>query len=643
METNAYMEDPHKVKTIFQEKQKTVTDSLLYYDIESVVAMCYFYMNDVDSALHSLNSALNYCSRGHTANVSMQVLATNTYMVKAMLLTDIEQYDSAVYCYRHAIDISSDIPQTAMQTVALNINLASIYVLQTKFVESVDLYRKALHILNGIGWNDRTRIPYCNIYGDMGRVYFKIGNFEASDYYLSLVEEQIDSLPLENQRIFALNRATFYVQKKDYTNALVWRKKVYEITREFQVSHYRAMAESMLGEAYLYLNELDSAKLYLDEASEYLFNMENPMHESYLLRLFYADYYMRKKNLDMAEQILLPLESEEIAYKGSVIHRFKLMKELYEKTGNYRKAYEYAQMEYEHNDSITNIAVKNNISEIAMRYQQDTTLLKRDVLIAQKEQQVVELRTTNVIIALLLVIVFLAAVVIFYAIRRRRAVQYNQQLATINALRMENVRNRVSPHYMLNVLNSVLPSLNKSEGNIKPIQLLMQSVRGNLLVSEKMAVTLEEEIDIVKNYIALNQSMNPDAYEVKWNVATEVDVQTLLPSMIMQIPIENAIKYAFDFDDKEKKNTIAIDIFCDHNALFISIQDNGSGFDPNLYSPNSRGTGTGLKILYKTVELLNLHNHQKMKFDIKNLGDQSVELHGTIVSIEIPFDYKYEL
>lgn len=85
-----------------------------------------------------------------------------------------------------------------------------------------------------------------------------------------------------------------------------------------------------------------------------------------------------------------------------------------------------------------------------------------------------------------------------------------------------------------------------------------------------------------------------------------------------------------------KKLTISINK--SHSGIIVCIQDNGLGYKPEL-NTKTRGTGTGLHVIFQTIHLLNQKNRNKINFDIKNLEQES----GTIVIIEIPKDYTYSL
>ena len=154
-----------------------------------------------------------------------------------------------------------------------------------------------------------------------------------------------------------------------------------------------------------------------------------------------------------------------------------------------------------------------------------------------------------------------------------------------------------------------------------------------------MAMTLAEEMEVVKDFVSLREQTNPVTPHVSWHVDETVDTGILVPTMCIQIPVENALKYAFDGMEGCGEITVSID-GRDRGAL-VSIRDNGCGYNPGAHSNSERGTGNGLKMLYRTVEMLNARNTVKMRFDIRNLSDAGER--GTLVTIYIPYSYQFNL
>ena len=76
----------------------------------------------------------------------------------------------------------------------------------------------------------------------------------------------------------------------------------------------------------------------------------------------------------------------------------------------------------------------------------------------------------------------------------------------MTSLRLKNIRNRISPHFIFNVLNREISSLKDRESNHRLYE-LVKLIRYNLELTESLAVTLAEELDFVKTYIGLEEQV----------------------------------------------------------------------------------------------------------------------------------------
>lgn len=92
-------------------------------------------------------------------------------------------------------------------------------------------------------------------------------------------------------------------------------------------------------------------------------------------------------------------------------------------------------------------------AEIALKYRQDSTLMKKEIFIKEKENQVVVLRQWITVLFLgMLLIISASGFIIIYRKRKIDMKIWGMQ-ADISSLRLESVRNRISPHFIFNVLN----------------------------------------------------------------------------------------------------------------------------------------------------------------------------------------------
>lgn len=277
-------------------------------------------------------------------------------------------------------------------------------------------------------------------------------------------------------------------------------------------------------------------------------------------------------------------------------------------------------------------------ADLALRYQQDSTLLSHRIMIREAENQVLQLRQTQLIVAMVAVVCLLLAVFLYLYNKKKRALMQAENRRMVSSLRLENIRNRLSPHFIFNVLNQEMLS-RKQEAEKTELASLVKLMRRNLELAEQVCVTLEEELDFVKTYIELERRSLGALFHPTIRVADDVSPsQVLLPSMLIQIPVENAVKHALSGKDGDRNLWIDIDRH-PSGGVAIRITDNGGGY---RLSSRNRGTGTGMKVIMQTIQILNAKNRQEIDVSVHNvnLPDGSV---GCRVSFLLPPDYDYRL
>jgi len=169
---------------------------------------------------------------------------------------------------------------------------------------------------------------------------------------------------------------------------------------------------------------------------------------------------------------------------------------------------------------------------------------------------------------------------------------------------------------------------------LQSLSLLLRKTIENI---DKTAVTLDEELDAVKAYIDLYRDKIPGSFRVEYIIEGENYHKRLIPSMILQIPVENAIKHGLMPLDGEK--VLKINISDSEDFQRLVVEDNGIGLHAS--AGRSEGTGSGLKVLLQTIHLLNARNIQKIKFSMNEKTGSNVS--GTLVNIDIPYDYNFAI
>ena len=264
---------------------------------------------------------------------------------------------------------------------------------------------------------------------------------------------------------------------------------------------------------------------------------------------------------------------------------------------------------------------------------------RRELVIEKQRGEMKELKLTAYLWALVCIVSVVVAGCIYWYMKKKRMFLQERHINQIGRLRMENIRNRISPHFTFNVLNREISQFKGDGALCDDLTELVRLLRKSLEFTEKLSVSLYDELEFVKTYIRLEQGRLGDDFSMDIKIEGGLDIQqVIIPSMIVQIPVENALKHGLS--GIEGLKSLRISVCRRGNGILVDICDNGRGYSPQTMS-SARGTGTGLKVLYQTIQLLNDKNREKICFEIKNLANNGQT--GTQVLVYIPFGYSYNL
>ena len=316
--------------------------------------------------------------------------------------------------------------------------------------------------------------------------------------------------------------------------------------------------------------------------------------------------------------------------------RNRYLQQFHEDIGDYRRAYYYLKEDARLDDSIRNERVRMRTADLTLRYQQDSTLMAHRVLLQEQRNEVLELRQTQFFVWAIAALAVLIACFVYIYNKKKRALLLVQNRRTVSTLRLENIRNRLSPHFIFNVLNQEMAGLNDSER--QNLSSLVKLMRRNLELAEHLCVTLAEELDFVRIFLELKQgSLGADFHpDISIDPAVCPD-RVMLPSMLIQIPVENALKHALK--DKKGERRLWITVQRRPGGIDIRITDNGGGFRPDSLN---RGTGTGLKVIMQTIQILNQKNREAIDVSIRNVTLANRDT-GCCVAFMLPDHYDYSL
>lgn len=620
---------PRKVRLKALQKMEEAKDSLVKYNYLAMTLKTYLITSQLDSAQIVIQQIHAFIERQHSSS-QMADLESECFNMKGNIFARVGNMDSAEICFRKAYELR--MRGTRIEVVPdILMNLADANNRLGKLDIGAAWYRRALLMCDSLHMASTKKPP---IYYGLAQVYVTMRDFEQCDYYYNLAGESYDNMLPYEKYIYLNNRGTSYYYREDYQTAIKYFQKVIDLVEGYDdMSFELNLGRLNLGDCYLQLNMVDLAVKYINEC-QLFFEEMGVSTALYYIDTQKIELALLQKDFQEARRLL----SESVVPPGidpDMVHiRNKYLQQFYEETGNYKRAYHYLQRNNLLDDSIRNERVRMRTADLTLRYQQDSTLMAHRVLLQEQKNEV--LRQTQFVVFAVAVVSILTAVFLYLYSKKKRALLLARNHRTVSTLRLENIRNRLSPHFIFNVLNREMVERNVEEK--QELSSLVKLMRRNLELVEQLCVTLAEELDFVKTYINLERrSLGPDFHS---ELKIEKDVQPeqiRILSMMIQIPVENAVKHALR--EKEGERNLWVSVCRRGNGICIKITDNGGGYRPDS---RNRGTGTGMKVIMQTIRILNNKNKEAIDVLVHNVSLQSGEM-GCEVTFWLPDNYDYRI
>jgi two-component system, LytTR family, sensor kinase len=200
--------------------------------------------------------------------------------------------------------------------------------------------------------------------------------------------------------------------------------------------------------------------------------------------------------------------------------------------------------------------------------------------------------------------------------------------AMAHQAQLRMLRYQLNPHFLFNTLNAISTLVldGRREQANGMVGALSGFLRYSLDSDPGQRVTLEQEIDSVRRYLGIEQVRFGDRLDVGILVTPEA-ADALVPSLILQPLIENAIKFAIS--RREEGGRIELVAHADEGVLEITVRDDGPGSAD--YIPKSGG-GHGVGLANTRERLLVLYGEQQ-SFTIRTCAP-----HGTLVTLRLPLE-----
>ena len=212
-------------------------------------------------------------------------------------------------------------------------------------------------------------------------------------------------------------------------------------------------------------------------------------------------------------------------------------------------------------------------------------------------------------------------------------------------MEFKTLQSQMNPHFLYNTLDAInWLAFKEKQTEICNLVAAISSLIRASISNKKSIITIEQELDYVKNYIYIQHIRYKDRFDTIYDIDESL-LKQAVPKLIIQPIVENAIIHGIE--NSKNKNLLYISIKRENECIVIIVKDTGIGMTDEKVSEllkeplNAEGdeqkahTNLGLYAVHKRIQL--------MYGDLYGLAVHSQAGEGTTVTLHIPFTKKQEI
>ncbi|MCT2406320.1 tetratricopeptide repeat protein [Chryseobacterium antibioticum] len=565
-----------------------------------------------------------------TKNAKEEVLALQNLGTSNIILGN---YNKALQYFDQAEQKISNLNKTdqSIQEISAK-NFGSkgiIYSEQNNYSLALNNDFKAMKLYE----SSHNEVQLSKIYNNIGVIYHSIDDHEKALYYFLksyTVQKKIKAASLG---VSCSNIGLIYLDKN-----LPQKAKVFfdEGLNEFQKNpNSREQGElyNNMAQYYMVKKQFGTAKDYLLKAEKAFKSTEDRFGLSNTY-LFLGKIYYTENKLDQALEFAnKSLEiSKELDLPETTVKSEELLSQIFDKMGNKEQALIHLKNYNVANKNLTKI---ENAKE-RIRTELDFESERHEI--EQKEKTNRE--KIKWYFGFLLLLIILAGIYFFFRNKEREKTILLQKRLT--EFQHKALHLQMNPHFVFNCLAAISSFImqNDKDEAIKYLAKFSKLMRLTLDFSKESLITIDKEIESLKNYLELEQLRFNQKFEFKIIKDPLIEDDTALPSLLLQPYIENSVIHGVV--PKEGQGLIQIHFSQTSESLICEITDNGIGIETskklkkNLVNVH---TSMAMEISQKRLETLEKLEKKKLNLTITEIKGENNTSEGTKVVLELPLEY----
>ncbi len=547
---------------------------------------------------------------------------------------NIGQLDSAIFYLEKSHAILQAQPDSPQKTMALTNSYQSLGLVaqdkgdyQTAMGYFVGAYKLSIeHNLVQLG----------NFYEfSIAKTNYAMREFEKAETGFKKVYSYADSVKNGQLKTWALlGLAEIATEKKNFDAGLLFYHEALIISRAQGNTSLREVLFEM-GRLFIYREETDSARHYLALAEE--LTAEEHVKSRLKLDQAYAQVALLEGDYDEAikniNEVIGRARQEKVS--SFLAQSLKLASDIYVESGDYKTGYDYF-LDYDKlQDSLFSKENLSSINALQLEYQTELKNQRIKDLERLATSQLSELSRKNQLIMVGLLAAILLILLIYFIYRQRVTKASNNEI--LAKQRLSNAQ--LNPHFLYNSLSAIQQLILDNQDTVKTsryVAKFSKLTRQMLSFTEKESISLESEIEFLRNYLDLQKLRFGDKFEYHISIPQDMEAEFIsIPPMITQPFVENALEHGF-VKGTHTDNKLEIAITESADQLSILIEDNGIGIDSSLEIQKKKEKSMAIRITKDRLKFLSKRTGKPASIDIADLSTLNPEASGTRIQLNLP-------
>lgn len=531
--------------------------------------------------------------------------------------------DKALEAFQQAYKLHESTGNKLFMAGSLD-NIGINYEERGQYVKALEIYQKTLAVREQIGDHKGIATSLTNI-ADM---YAKQNRYEeANSHYEQALTMLTESGDLHGMAdVYQYQGALLFRQEK-YKEALELYEKSLQIRQEIGNKDGIANSCIMIGQIHVLNKDFALAEDVYNKALEISRSIGLASTEIYSLKRLanvYLNMGLYQKALSNATLAQSKLKSSNDKEAKQKVH--ETLAKIYQRTGNFEKAYENQIASTNLKDSILNVETSKQLTQLQVQFETE----KKERLISDQEHEITLLATSNQYRTRLTWIGGISALLLFglvmiyrsrtFAVKSRNLHQhYSRMLLSSH----EDERKRISMDLHDSVGQSLMLIKNKivlsqDKETVTMVSQALEEVRSiskalHPVLLEKLGLTASIQ-KLVNDYDENTEIFFTEEIDNIDSIFTQS--QELHIFRIIQETLNNLVKHS-------KSPSALVKVINEADKVVVQIKDHGIGFD--ITEQNDTAKSLGMKTLKERTQILG----GKMIID-------SVKDKGTSIVLEIP-------